>query len=146
MRTGTEDSGHDELLFQAPASPTVVSPPPTALTHAHSSVVGMMPMQPMPANVMSPDDMLRAYAGRRPTTPSNASFPTSTPTAGHPNISYPMPVQTVNYDGNGMRTLYSPVTPATPSSGAPMMAHPYGQPHEEYYPDDDAYAGVGKAE
>jgi hypothetical protein len=65
------------------------------------SPVGMMPMQPMPANVMSPDEMLRAYAERRPGT-------------GASTVSYPAPV--ANYNGNGMRTLYSPSTPTTPVS------------------------------
>lgn len=54
-------------------------------------------MQPMPANVMSPDDMLRAYAESR-RTPASPAFPSPTLT---------------NYDGNGMRTLYSPTTPSS---------------------------------
>ena len=60
-------------------------------------------MQPMPANVMSPDEMLRAYAERR----AVASPP--------PTVAAPAPV---HYDGNGMRTLYSPTTP---NSSAMLM-------------------------
>ena len=57
MRTGGSSNGHtytldndDLLLPPAPPSPSH----PKAL---QSSPVGMMPMQPMPANVMSPDEM-----------------------------------------------------------------------------------------
>lgn len=132
MRTGTEDSGHDELLFQAPASPTVVSPPPTALTHAHSSVVGMMPMQPMPASVMSPDDMLRAYAERRAVA--------SPPPSNSPALP---PPAAARYDGNGMRVLYSPTTP---DSAAPMLGggeRKSAAPTEaSKYDDEDAYVGT----
>ena len=72
-------------------------PAPLPAAHSKSSASGMMPMQPMPANVMSPDDMLRAYAESR-RTPSSPAFPS--------------PVL-ANYDGNGMRTLYSPATPSS---------------------------------
>jgi len=101
MRTGSKtDNGDDNdylLSSPAPVSPGRLQPPsPTHL----KSPVGMMPMQPMPANVMSPDDMLRAYAlQRRPTTGAG--------------ISYPAPV--ANYNGNGMRTLYSPTSPTATS-------------------------------
>jgi hypothetical protein len=108
MRTGSNDSHspnpeNDDLLFApAPPSPSHVKAP--------KSPLGMMPMQPMPANVMSPDDMLRAYAERRPTTPATNSF--------NPGITYPSPTAN-NFNGNGMRTLYSPTTPSTAS---PMIA------------------------
>jgi len=107
MRTGGSDTlspahDNDDFLFApTPPSPTHLKAP--------KSPVGMMPMQPMPANVMSPDEMLRAYAERRPTTPITNSFG-----AG---ISYPIPAAN-NYNGNGMRTLYSPTTP---TSAAPMI-------------------------
>jgi len=93
MREGGNNDG--ELLL-SPHKDGVPTPPlPAALPK--SSATGMMPMQPMPANVMSPDDMLRAYAESR-------RIPTS-PT-------FPSPALT-NYDGNGMRTLYTPTTPSS---------------------------------
>jgi hypothetical protein len=89
MREGGNNDG--ELLL----SPHPTPPLPAALPKP--SATGMMPMQPMPANVMSPDDMLRAYAESR-RTPASPAFPS--------------PVLT-NYDGNGMRTLYTPTTPSS---------------------------------
>ena len=113
MRTGGEgsstgDDDNDYLLPSPMTSPTLPKPP----TPSHpKSPVGMMPMQPMPANVMSPDEMLRAYAEqRRPGTSTSA-------------VSFPTPI--VNYNGNGMRTLYSPTTPTTPMAmvQAPPVVH-----------------------
>jgi hypothetical protein len=97
MRTGGggSNNGDDSDYLFAPMSPPSLPQPPTP-THMKSHV-GMMPMQPVPANVMSPDEMLRAYAERRPGTGSSV-------------VSYPAPV--ANYNGNGMRTLYSPTAPA----------------------------------
>ena len=101
MRTGSKTSNgengeNDEyLLWEAPFSPD--SPyeqpqkPVPAATHERSPV-GMMPMQPMPANVLSPDDMLRAYAARSPAV-SNG-----------PSLARP---PAANYNGNGARTLYT---------------------------------------
>ena len=60
-------------------------------------------MQPMPASVMSPDEMLRAYAESRAMS--------SPPPMGGPAL--PSPV--ASYNSNGMRTLYSPTTPTTPA-------------------------------
>ncbi|CAL1702921.1 unnamed protein product [Somion occarium] len=128
MRTGGQGtSGNDDLLFQ-PKSPL---PSPPAPVVAKSSVVGMMPMQPMPANMMSPDDMLRAYAERR-----NVASP---PPMNGPTV----PAPAAQYNGNGMRVLYSPTTPdssaglmseAERKSAAPTVA--------SRYDDDDAYVGT----
>ncbi|EGN97670.1 hypothetical protein SERLA73DRAFT_184470 [Serpula lacrymans var. lacrymans S7.3] len=105
MRTGaeTQNLGDDYLL---PHKPSVEMPtPPSPIHAAPTSPVGMMPM---PASVMSPDEMLRAYAERRIASPPPVGAPT-----------FPLPV--VNYNGNGMRTLYSPGAPAPAS---PAMARP----------------------
>ena len=70
MRTGLISSD-DLLLSPTSASPVPETPLPSVPAATHqpnsktSSVVGMMPMQPMPANMMSPDAMLRAYAESR---------------------------------------------------------------------------------
>lgn len=71
----------------APAEPALMSP-----------ILDSMPMQPMPASVVSPDEMLRAYAEQRR---GVASPP---PPFGIPT----MPAPALNFNGSGMRTLYSP--------------------------------------
>ncbi|KAI0708750.1 hypothetical protein C8T65DRAFT_576210 [Cerioporus squamosus] len=130
MRNGEFEGG--ELLFQAPM-PTPPSPTHQAPT---SPIMGAMPMQPMPANMMSPDDMLRAYAERRAmgaTAPGGPALPT--------------PV--ANYNGTGMRTLYSPdrvASPAVPAFPVSTYAAPTNRkslaPTE--YGEDDAYVGTAE--
>jgi hypothetical protein len=105
------------------------APPQPALSK--SSASGMMPMQPMPANVMSPDDMLRAYAESRRTPVSPA---------------FPSPALT-NYDGNGMRTLYSPATPSTAtfasaSEDDDAYRKSTAMSMTSKYDDEDAYVGT----
>lgn len=101
MRTGGEqDAGDNYLLPQRqsvdlPSPPFPVHPAPAPTSPAS----GMMPM---PDNMMSPDDMLRAYATRK-----MASPPTS-PIA--------FPARTLSYNGSTMRTLYTPTTPTPDSS------------------------------
>ncbi|OBZ72871.1 Poly [ADP-ribose] polymerase 6 [Grifola frondosa] len=133
MRTGGEEkAGKDKLLFEAQAQlPT----PPSPTHQPKSSIVGIMPMQPMPANMMSPDEMLRAYAERR--------------ALGSPTIASPaLPAPTANYNGNGMRTLYSPTTgpvspesmyPTTPINRKSMAPTEYSR-----YDDEDAYVGTAE--
>jgi len=78
---------------------------------------------------MSPDDMLRAYAARKVTSPTPS---------GSNNLTYPAAVA---YSGNGIRILYSPSTPASvPGSAVPMVrdmhpAYPYNGDDS-----DDAYS------
>jgi hypothetical protein len=90
-----------ELLFSAQSAtfPTIPSPTHSPSSAASASAMStFMPMQPMPANVMSPDEMLRAYAERRAV--GNAVV------AEGPTIPPP------TYAGTGtqgdIRTLYSP--------------------------------------
>ncbi|KAH8091769.1 hypothetical protein BXZ70DRAFT_952041 [Cristinia sonorae] len=123
MRTGNEATGRDELLFNPPSPPV-----PAHQSAPKASVVGMMPMQPMPASVMSPDEMLRQYAEQR-----RAAI-ASPPPANGPSV--PAPV--ANYNGNGMRVLYSP---NTPDSAAPMMMSP-PTTTRSLYDDQDAYGGT----
>ena len=102
MRTGAGGLSTDDLLLPpqpVTPEPALPSPPEPSLQIPKTSIVGIMPMQPMPASVMSPDEMLRAYAERRGVA--------SPPPTGAPAL--PAPV--VNYNGNGMRALYSPTTP-----------------------------------
>jgi hypothetical protein len=125
MRRGGDGTTDDnELLF--PEEQALPTPPAPV---APRSPVGMMPMQPMPANVMSPDEMLRAYAeSRRTTGTSSNSGPT-----------FPSPA--MSYDGNGMRTLYSPPPVYSPNpsqtSSRNMVVSEYSK-----YSHDDAYIGT----
>ncbi|KAL4249008.1 hypothetical protein ABKN59_006416 [Abortiporus biennis] len=126
MRTGGSDN--DTIL---PSQPPMPSPPPAAHSvppkSPMSPVIGLMPMQPMPANMMSPDDMLRAYAERRAV-------------ASPPPISPASPV--ANYNGNGMRVLYT--SPA--DAGLTAVAYDDGRKSmatlASKYDDEDAYVGT----
>jgi hypothetical protein len=126
MREGGNNGG--QLLL---STPDEMPTPPLPAAIPKSPVNGMMPMQPMPANVMSPDDMLRAYAERRRTAASPA---------------FPSPVLT-NYDGNGMRTLYTPTTPSSTTFTPTFEDHnPYRKSAAvsmtSKYDDEDAYMGT----
>ncbi|KAI6127174.1 hypothetical protein F5141DRAFT_1249938 [Pisolithus sp. B1] len=102
MRTGTDDTGlGDDYLFPSQA-PVEMPLPPTPAHAAPTSPIGMIPMS---ASVMSPDAMLRAYAGRKMTSPP-----------GSP-VAFPVPV--ASYDSRGRRTLYSP-NAAEPSFPSPI--------------------------
>ena len=145
MRTGEPGQSNDDLLIK-PQTPTPPLPalPPAAQIHK-TSVVGAMPMQAMPGSMMSPDDMLRAYAERR-------AVVSPPPTGNGPA----MPMPAANYNGNGMRVLYSPSTPdsnssATVVAGTPASAESaYSNLNRKSvamtvgsrYDDEDAYVGT----
>ncbi|KAI0738314.1 hypothetical protein C8Q80DRAFT_271540 [Daedaleopsis nitida] len=120
MRTGEQGGTADDLLFKTP----MPSPPSPTLQVPKSPIMGAMPMQPMPASVMSPDDMLRAYAERR-------AMGSAVP--GAPAL--PTPI--ANFNGTGMRTLYSPDNQASQPTASRKSLAP-----TEYskYDDEDAYA------
>ena len=128
MRNGELEGG--ELLFQVPTPP---SPTHQTTQTPKSPIMGVMPMQPMPANVMSPDDMLRAYAERR-------AMGSAVP--GAPAV----PAPTANYNGTGMRTLYSPDHATSPTSPQSTYTAPVNRkslaPTE--YGEDDAYVGTAE--
>lgn len=137
MRTGIAD---DMLLEpQSPESPAPEMPiplpamPPAALQMPKtSSIVGMMPMpMPMTLPAMSPDALLRAYAEGR----AVASPP---PTPG----GLPLPAPAANYNGNGMRTLYSPATTDSPKSEYTRKS--LAPTEYSKYDDDDAYIGTAE--
>jgi hypothetical protein len=131
MRTGTNDPADADDFILSRTPPTPLPAPPTP-TH-QPPMSPLMGMQPMPANVMSPDELLRAYATRKVTSP------TSSPTPG--NIAFPAPA--ANYNSNGMRILYAPATPdSAPSSASPLVremrnAYAYNEDDNE-----DAYGGT----
>ena len=141
MRTGLVSS--DDLLLPPSPAPAMPVPEPAlpALPDAayqvpKTSMVGLMPMQPMPDSVMSPDEMLRAYAASR-------AAVASPPPMGR--LSMPSPVADIG--STGMRTLYSPTTPlsATIAPESPKSAYTRKSlAPTEYskYDDEDAYGGI----
>jgi len=86
-------------------------------------------MQPMPASVMSPDEMLRAYAERK------KSMSTGKPLTGA-SISYPMPIANPSSppSTNNMRVLYNAAT----GNISPTNTGSFGAPTEytEYAPSE----------
>ncbi|KAF9553430.1 hypothetical protein CPC08DRAFT_767542 [Agrocybe pediades] len=117
MRTGGDDKqGQDDFLFPTPVSPPpAYAKPATSISTAFASqqqqpaamnspVMSSMPMQPMPASVMSPDEMLRAYAERKKLMANNGSisYPAPAATTGSRGTPTPPPV-----NSNGMRVLYN---------------------------------------
>jgi hypothetical protein len=92
-----------------------------------------MPMQAMPANVMSPDDMLRAYAERR--------------AAGGAGIANVPAVPSPTYAGvgtqGGMRTLYAPPVPQKEGGVADSNKNRITM-ESQYsgFGDEDAYGGT----
>lgn len=115
------------MLLQRKATspaPPLPSMPEPSFQLPKTTIVGIMPMQPMPASVMSPDEMLRAYAERRAVA--------SPPPMGSPTL--PAPV--VNYNSNGMRTLYSPTTPTFDNRKS------LSPTEHSMYSAEDAYGGT----
>jgi len=106
MRTGdaaseAQNEGEPELLFSAQSATSPTFPSPTHNLQSPESAASMssfMPMQPMPANMMSPDDMLRAYAERR----------AAGNTASMKGPTVPSPTYAGVGAHSSMRTLYSP--------------------------------------
>jgi len=167
MRTGSDPSAPDDLLLRIPSPPipahanhvmTSISPQPTT-----SPVMSTIPMEPMPANVMSPDEMLRAYAERK----KSISKPVSSPSPLSSIISYPkalakkasMRSSLRDSGSNTMRVLYNAATRSLSptetsednhrySAYGGMTAAAHGQPSEsctiveEQHEDNVAGMGV----
>jgi hypothetical protein len=140
MRTGdsSPQAGEEEheLLFSAQSATFPAIPSPTHSPRSPESASAMssfMPMQAMPANMMSPDDMLRAYAERR--------------AAGGAGIVKGPTVPSPTYAGvgiqGGMRTLYPPPLPQT--EGGVSDSYKKRMTVESQYSgfaDEDAYGGT----
>lgn len=135
MRTGDLSSGTDDMLLTKPSSPPLPTPPTATYQIPKSPIMGVMPMQPMPANVMSPDEMLRAYAERR-------NFGGAAPSSMMTGPAVPAPA--MNYNGNGMRTLYAPTTPDA-TSVAPDMRKSFALTEASHYDEfEDPYTGTAQ--
>jgi len=113
MRTGDfsaeageeEEEEEPELLFSAQSTTFPAIPSPTHSPRSPESASAMssfMPMQAMPANVMSPDDMLRAYAEHRATGGAGIAKGPTLPSPTYAGVGAQ----------GGMRTLYQPPPPS----------------------------------
>jgi hypothetical protein len=137
MRTGDPSPGAEdeepELLFSAQPATFPTTPSPTHSPGGPASASAMstfMPMQPMPANVMSPDDMLRAYAERRAV--GGAVI------AAGPTV--PLPAYAGAGTQGGMRTLYSPTHVQTQVGATDRnKKHSTVGSHYSGFADQDAY-------
>ncbi|KAI0294612.1 hypothetical protein B0F90DRAFT_1278129 [Multifurca ochricompacta] len=125
---GSPGEDEPELLFSAQSAVFPAIPSPTHSPHSAEPASAMstfMPMQPMPANMMSPDDMLRAYAERRAAGGS-----------GGPTV--PSPAYTGAGAQGGMRTLYSPTHSLAGTNDRSTKRTTMGS----QFADEDAYAGT----
>jgi hypothetical protein len=129
MRQGGDGQFANENLITSPM-PT----PPTPTYNAtsgqieRSPIMGLMPMQPMPANVMSPDELLRAYAESKARGGGAAS---------------PPPVSTP-VNANGMRVLYTPQQESSPYRQS-MAANTIHSDYSHYtgeHGHEDPYGGT----
>jgi hypothetical protein len=147
MRTGSASSPDDLLLNP----PEAVQPTLHVVTSAQatSPVMSSMPMEPIPSStVMSPDEMLRAYAERKKAMSANPfisssssgrSSPSTTTTGSSSPIHYPKAVvkkrsvrASLKEASNTMRGLYNATTKnlsptkSSSSGGGGGLAHGYG--------------------
>lgn len=114
MRQGGDGSNANDTLLTPITTDLPAPPTPTHDATAgqleRSPIMGIMPMQTMPAAVMSPDELLRQYAEQRRT----GSMTPASPVQG------------------GMRVLYTPppatpsMTPTPGSERASMLGHQFG--------------------
>jgi hypothetical protein len=105
----------------------------------------VMAGMPMPASVMSPDEMLRAYAERRRTgTPAGVS----TSPIGFPRSPPPTTPMSPNNTGGNMRSLTGMVSPNNTGSAAghgkksSVAVGQYGGARYAIGDDEDAYGGM----
>jgi len=137
---GAQGEEEPELLFSAQSAtfPAVPSPTHSARSPEPASAMSsFMPMQAMPAGVMSPDDMLRAYAERR-------AAAAAAGTAGGPTV--PSLAYTGVGTQGGMRTLYSPTQAQAAQAVTTADQHStrrttIGSQYSAYA-DEDVYGGT----
>ena len=161
MRTGSDPLAPDDLLLNAPEpvhSNHVVTTVPPASQQATSPVMSAIPMEPIPASVMSPDEMLRAYAERKKSLSAKPLTSSPSLSATGP-INYPKAVvkkRSVKASlreagSNTMRALFNTKnsSPTTPTSDDAYGGVAHGQvdgrtlsPIEPY---DENVAGMGTA-
>jgi len=135
-------NGPSTTLFSAsPMSPNF----PTSPVASHNQFGGMMMQQPLPASVMSPDDMLRAYAERSAasaasrglvsptmtgssTSPSRYSLGAGTGFGATSPVTYPSAAA-----GNARPLIPAGPGSYSPSRGAYGVTSPYGEPEGDMY-------------
>ncbi|KAI0292511.1 hypothetical protein B0F90DRAFT_1769733 [Multifurca ochricompacta] len=127
---GSPGEDEPELLFSAQSATFPAIPSPTHSPHSAEPASAMstfMPMQPMPANMMSPDDMLRAYA--------ECCAAGGSGIMGGPTV--PSPAYTGASAQGGMRTLYSPTHSLAGTNDRSTKRTTMGS----QFADEDAYTG-----
>lgn len=130
MRSGSNPSSPDEFLLKIPEPPEPAYPASQHTQHTASPIMSSMPMEPMPANVMSPDEMLRAYAERKKSicvTPSPRSSVISYPKSIVKKLS--MKAKHKRTSSKTMRVLYDATGPDR-HSGAPSEVTISEENHE----------------
>ncbi len=140
MRTGDSSSvageeNEPELLFSAQSTTFPAVPSPTHSPRSPepaSAMSSFMPMQAMPANMMSPDDMLRAYAERRAAAAAGI--------AKGPTI--PSPTYAGVGAQGGMRTLYQPPPLQTEGGLDDIKKRITMESQYSDMADEDAYGGT----
>ncbi|KAF9441250.1 hypothetical protein P691DRAFT_799776 [Macrolepiota fuliginosa MF-IS2] len=148
--TTQQKDGMDDITCFLPAHTHPAPPPsiPSPLPTMMSPVMATMPL-PMSASVMSPDEMLRAYAERRSTrtmTPVNGSLTMSMPI---PMPMSPPPTMAMVNTGNSVRPLFGPtgvMSPTNTGNGhgrrGSVAVGQYGGTRYEIGEDEDAYGGT----
>jgi len=138
MRTGDSslvagEEEEPELLFSAQSTTFPAIPSPTHSPRSPESASAMssfMPMQAMPANMMSPDDMLRAYAERRAA--GGAGMGPTIPSPSYAGVGAQ----------GGMRTLYQPPLPQTEGGSDVNRKRITLESQYSGMADEDAYGGT----
>jgi len=138
----TIDGPSTTLFSASPLSPNF----PTSPVASQNHFGGMMMQQPLPASVMSPDDMLRAYAERSAATAASRNLvsPTMTGSSTSPSryslgagtgfgaatagVTYPTTTA-----GNARPLLPAGPGSYSPSRGAYGVSSLYGEPEGESY-------------
>ena len=144
MRTGSDPLSPDDLLLNQPEAvyPSYVVTSVSPTEQETSPVMSAIPMEPIPANVMSPDEMLRAYAERKkslsaiPLTSSpslSATGPINVPKAVVKKRSVKASLRVAG--SNTMRVLFN----ATPKNSSPTSTTTTTSNNNT---GDDAYGGV----
>ena len=163
MRTGSDPLAPDDLLLNPPEAvyPNHVVTSVPASQQATSPVMSAMPMEPIPANVMSPDEMLRAYAERKKSLSAKPLTSSPSLSATGP-INYPKAVvkkrsvkASLRVAGsNTMRALFNSKnsSPTTNTSDDAYGGVAHGQADEQagqtlspIEPYDENVAGMGTA-
>ncbi|KAF6751890.1 hypothetical protein DFP72DRAFT_815917 [Ephemerocybe angulata] len=149
MRTGHTLGAEstDDLLFSIPAAPAATYSSPLAAGHGHTvntsnpfaaygtvaspvmSSIPMPAMQAMPASVMSPDEMLRAYAERKKSAHMSSSHSHLSLSSNPTGVSSPSPLA-LSHNITGAGVSGYPAPPAPVAGGRQIFDGEKGESKE----------------